>query len=53
MAIAPELLEKKDKDFLENLIKAAINGATQQLQRDVVAQAQNMMSKLNIFGGES
>lgn len=53
VAIAPELLEKKDKDFLENLIKAAINGATQQLQRDVVAQAQSMMSKLNIFGGES
>ena len=51
--IAQELIEKQDKSFTENLVKAAVNAATKQLQQDVVAQAQGMMSKLNIFGGES
>ena len=51
--IADELLEKPDKDFIESLVKAAINAATQQLQQDVMAQAKDMMQKLNIFGGQS
>ena len=51
--IDPALLAKQDKEFTENLIKSAINDATQQLQQNVMAQAQDMMQNLNIFGGQS
>ena len=51
--IAPELLKNPDSEFIESLLKSAINASTQQLQHDVMAQAQNMMQNLNIFGGES
>ena len=51
--IDPALLAKQDKEFTESLIKSAINDATQQLQQNVMAQAQDMMQNLNIFGGQS
>ena len=51
VAIDPALLAKQDTDFVESLIKSAFNDATQQLQQNVMSQAQDMMQNLNIFGG--
>ena len=53
VSIDPTLLAKQDKDFTESLIKSAVNDATKQLQQNVMAQAQDMMQNLNIFGGQS
>jgi nucleoid-associated protein EbfC len=49
----PALLAKQDKDFIESLLKSAMNDATRQLQANVMAQAQSMMQNLNIFGDQS
>tara|TARA_B100000925_G_scaffold280292_1_gene250871 strand:+ start:543 stop:857 length:315 start_codon:yes stop_codon:yes gene_type:complete len=53
VTIDPALLAKQDKEFTESLIKSAVNDATKQLQQNVMAQAQDMMQNLNIFGGQS
>ena len=53
VSIDPALFAKQDVAFAESLIKSAVNDATQQLQQNVMAQAQDMMQNLNIFGGQS